>query len=128
MTAYFDVDGWSIGYGHHSRGVLQGMQITREQADAFLTGDLAWVEMAVNHLVTVPISQNAFDALADFVYNEGAGALAGSTALRLLNGGDYQHAADALLMWDKIESHGTLASDPGLLERRKAERALFLRA
>lgn len=127
LTAYYDINGYSIGYGHHSPGVVEHMTITREQADAFLAADLTWVEAAVNHLVTVTISQNAFDALADFVYNEGAGALASSTALHLLNAGaDMQKVGDALLLWNKIERQGTLVSDPGLLARRRAERAMLL--
>lgn len=128
LETYWDVDGWSIGYGHHSPGVIQGMQITRETADALLTGDLAWVEAAVTHLVVVPTRQAQFDALADFVYNEGAGALSSSTALRLLNAGDQPGAADALLMWDKSKQGGKLAVNPALLARRKAERAMFLSA
>ena len=74
----------------------------------------------------VEITQPQFNALVDFVYNEGVGAPFGSTWLRLLNSGEYTGAADALLMWDKDKRGGVLVDDPVLLARRKKERALFL--
>jgi lysozyme len=127
LGAYWDVNGYSIGFGHHSPGVVASMSISQEQADELLSGDLTWVEAAVNHLVVVPVSQAQFDALADFVYNEGAGALQRSTALHLLNSGAaMDKVADALLLWDKKMSGGSLVSDSGILQRRRAERALFL--
>lgn len=128
LTAYFDVDGYSIGYGHHGGGVVAGMTITQAQADAFLASDLVWVEAAVCHLVTVALTDNQFSALCDFVYNEGAGALQSSTTLIRLNAGDYQGAADALLLWERVRnSAGDLVDSPALLARRQAERAMFLR-
>lgn len=128
LTAYFDVDGYSIGYGHHGAGVVAGMTITQAQADAFLAADLVWVQTAVCHLVTVALTDNQYAALCDFTYNEGAGALQSSTTLIRLNAGDYQGAADALLMWDKVKNTaGDLVDSPALLARRQAERAMFLR-
>ena len=72
-------------------------------------------------LVKVPLNQNQFDALLDFLYNLGAGHLESSTLLRLLNAGMYTQAADE---FDKWTSHGV----PGLVRRRAAEKALFLQA
>lgn len=88
-----------------------------------LAGDEAWV----NRLVTVTLTQSQFDALVSFSYNEGDGALAHSSALVKLNSGDYQGAADALLLWDKVEdATGQLVDSMALLRRRQEERAQFL--
>lgn len=129
LGAYWDVDAWSIGYGHHGAGVSEGMQITREQADTLLSHDLVWVEAAITAAIAVPLTQNQFDALADFVYNEGAGALRTSTLARLINFGvkDPDRIKMAFCMWEKVKNAGgDLIDDAGLLARRQAEATLFL--
>ena len=40
-----------------------------------LLGDVAYAEHAVEHLVTVLLNEDQYDALCSFVYNEGAGRL-----------------------------------------------------
>lgn len=129
LGAYLDVDGYSIGYGHHGAGVTEGLQITREQADTLLAHDLVWVEAAVMTAIAVPLTQCQFDALADFVYNEGAGALRTSTLARLINMGvkDPDRIKMAFCMWDRVKgAGGDLVEDKALLARRQAEAALFL--
>ena len=111
----------TIGYGH-TQGVKLGTEITITQATAFLRDDLAWVERAVNGMVSVPLNQNQYDALCSFVYNLGAANFGSSTLLRMLNAGDYQGAADQLPRWNKQKRKVLL----GLTRRRAAERALFL--
>lgn len=69
---------WTIGYGH-TRGVKAGQQITREQADSLLVGDLLPFVQYVNRL-GVCKTQGQFDALVDFCFNLGQAAL-GSSAL-----------------------------------------------
>lgn len=123
LTAYQDDVGvWTIGYGH-TRGVRPGMVITAADAQAYLRSDLNVAERAVNTLVTVDITQNQFDALVDFTFNLGAGDLAGSTLLRRLNDGDYDGAANEFGLW--IHAGGKV--EPGLVKRRNAEKALFMR-
>lgn len=111
----------TIGYGH-TKGVKLGTKITIAQATEFLRSDLAWVERAVNDKVSVPLTQNQYDALCSFVYNLGATNFGSSTLLRKLNAGDYQGAADQLPRWNK-QKRKVLR---GLTRRRAAERALFL--
>lgn len=117
----------TIGYGHTTAAgppkVTIGQKITKAQANEILASDLARVEAYVNKAVKVPINQNQFDALISFTFNEGNGALARSSLLRKLNAKDYQGAADAFLQWTKGLGQQV---NPGLLRRRKAERALFL--
>lgn len=123
MRAYRDGGGIpTIGYGH-TAGVRLGDACTAEQAAAWLRQDMAAAEAAVNRLVHVEIGQGPFDALCDFVFNLGAGALGGSTLLRLLNDGDAAAAADEFPRW----VHDSLGNiEPGLVTRRQRERALFL--
>ena len=112
---------WTIGYGH-TKGVSSTEAITPEQADALLAEDLSESERAVGHSVTVALSQEQFDALVSFTFNLGAGNLQGSTLLKKLNAGDSAGAADEFLRW--VNAGGKKL--PGLVERRNAERQLFL--
>lgn len=123
LKAYRDGGGtWTIGYGHTGPEVVAGLVITDEQAENFLTQDLAKAEHAVNGHVTAPMTQNMFDALVDFAFNLGGGALASSTLLKKLNAGDKMGAANEFAKWD----HSAGKEVPGLLRRRLAERDLFL--
>lgn len=80
LTSYKDSAGvYTIGYGH-THGVKAGQTITEAQADSLLRGDLLTAENFVNSL-KLNLTQGQFDALTDFVYNLGAGNLAGSTLL-----------------------------------------------
>lgn len=80
LNAYQDSAGvWTIGYGH-TRGVKKGQKITEAEADSLLRGDLVTAEKNVNDL-KLNLTQGQFDALVDFVFNLGAGNLAGSTLL-----------------------------------------------
>jgi lysozyme len=122
LRAYRDATGIpTIGYGS-TRGVRLGMVITPEQATARLREDVADAEAAVRRLVTVPITQGQFDALVSFTYNLGAGNLAKSTLLELLNLADYAGAANQFPRWIKAGGKNLR----GLVRRRAAERALFL--
>lgn len=129
LTAYQDSVGvWTIGYGLTSAAglveVKKGMTITQRQADAYLVQALAKYEAAVEKAITRPMTQPQFDAMTSLCYNIGPGAFAGSTLVRRFNAGDIAGAADAFLMWNK--AGGKVLK--GLENRRKDERALFLKA
>jgi lysozyme len=124
LTAYQDSVGvWTIGYGHTGADVHPGLTISQQQASALLLNDVASAVATVNRLVSVPLTQNQFDALVDFVFNAGAGNFSGSTLLRELNAGDYAAAAAQFARW----VHAGNQILPGLVARRKAEQDLFLR-
>ena len=117
----------TIGVGHLiHRGPVTAADrarfrgFTRADAVALLRQDVSSRERAVDRLVHVGLSQNEFDALVSLVFNigEGEAGFAGSTVRRKLNGGDRRGAADAFLMWK--------VGGPGLIFRRRRERALFL--
>jgi lysozyme len=123
LEAYQDSVGvWTVGYGHTGSDVRKGLTISEEQASDLLKKDVATAVAAVNRLVTVSLSQNQFDALVDFVFNLGASRLAGSKLLRKVNAGDFAGAAEQFLAWVRAGNQIL----PGLVTRRKAERALFL--
>lgn len=122
-------DPWTIGWGHTGREVRPGVVWSQLQADAALALDLHSFECDVSILVRVSILQCEFDALCSFAFNVGsdidddhvAEGLGDSTLLRLLNAGDHAGAAAQFEKWVKAQGK-TL---PGLVARRKAERALF---
>ena len=121
-NAYRDSVGVAtIGYGH-TKGVRMGDVITRAQGEAFLLGDTQDAQEAVERLVTVPLTQNQYDALVSFTFNLGSGNLASSTLLKKLNDGDYPGAADEFPRW--VHAGGKKLE--GLVRRRNAERRLFL--
>jgi len=111
---------WSIGYGH-TRTVHAGMVITPEQADVFLQEDLRLAERAVQRLVTVPLTDNQFAALASFVFNVGIGNFERSSLLRLLNRGWYEQVPAQLMRWNRVSGEAL----GGLNRRRAAEARLW---
>lgn len=128
LTAYLDqAKIWTIGYGH-IKGVVQGMVITEDQADALFVQD----SMAKAHFVDEDLfggaatTQNQFDAMASLTFNIGTGAFATSSVLRFHRAGNYAASAEAFLLWDKAHVDGQLVFDPGLDRRRRAERDLYL--
>lgn len=128
LNAY-NTDGagiWTIGYGHtgkvNGKPITSGMTITPEQAEQLLIDDLKRFEKAVNNNVKVPLNQAQYDALVSFSFNIGDGNFKESTLLRRLNQGDYQAAADQMLIWNK--GGGKVLK--GLERRRANERAMFL--
>lgn len=111
---------WTIGYGH-TKGVVPGMTCTKAQAIAWLYADAAEAEDAVNELVKVPLSQNQFDSLVDFVFNVGRGNFASSTLLKKLNAKLYDQVDAEIVKWNK--ANGKVLG--GLVKRRTLEANLF---
>ena len=121
LQAYQDSVGvWTIGYGH-THGVFPGMSITQLQAEQFLLDDAQAAVNCVNQLVAAEINQNHFDALVDFVFNEGPTHFATSTLLENLNANDFDGASGQFLVWDR--AGGQVLQ--GLLTRRTKEQTLF---
>jgi lysozyme len=120
---YRDVAGFpTIGYGHrllHPESFPNG--IDAQQAAEILKSDVRDAEEAVERLVKVALTQGQFDALVDFCFNLGAGKLAKSTLLKILNAGRYQDALEQLLRWDCAGNRECAA----LKARRQAEAELW---
>ena len=119
LTAYKPVAAekyWTIGYGHYGPDVRAEMKITQAQADAYLRNDVAKFVADVNCLGR-DWNQNQFDALVSFTYNCGKGNL-----VTLTTGRNAAQIADHILLYNKGAGGVVL---PGLVRRRKEERALF---
>ncbi len=118
---------WTIGYGHTSRAGLPavhpGMVITMQQAEDILRSDVEKFAQGVAAVITVPVSDNQFGAVVSFAFNVGMGNLKSSTLLKKLNAKNYNGAADEFLKWTKAAGKVL----PGLVTRRREERALFLK-
>lgn len=119
----------TIGWGHvvkdnEKEQFAQG--ITEEEGEILLSNDLKQYELSVCRLITVPLDDCMYDALVDFTFNEGGGALQRSTLRQKLNRKEYSDAADALLKWEWARVKGKWVKLPGLVKRREAERWLFL--
>ena len=76
--------------------------------------------------VRVTLTEEQRAALISLTFNIGSGGFLSSTVLRRLNAGNYEGAADAFLMWNKITRNGVKERDQGLVNRRERERLLFL--
>ncbi len=139
---------WTIGYGH----VLYQDQIqlpmvrkegytgfirmnyplrpehnrvwSKEEIERLFAVDVAAFERGVLRLVPGCAGhQGRFDALVSFAYNAGLGNLQRSQIRMKANRDDIEGAADAFMQWTKAGGKEL----PGLVKRRRDERALFLR-
>lgn len=117
----------TIGYGTtvypDGRRIRVGDEITQAQAEEYLRNDLRVFEREVERMVLVPVNENQFSALVSFAYNVGPAALRKSTMLRSINAHRYADAAGEFARWN--QAAGKVL--PGLVRRREAERALFIK-
>jgi len=116
LQTYLDTVGRAtIGYGHL---ILSGESytngITQAEAQSILAIDIEKVENALNAL-ELNLNQNQFDALIDFGFNLGTGAL------KQLLGHGLAQLPTQIVRWDHA---GANVSGP-LLKRRQTELALF---
>jgi lysozyme len=135
LVSYRDAVGvWTIGWGNTgSEYAREGVRISKSKAQALFDGDIAEAEAIVDKAVSVPLSQEQYDALVSFVFNIGPGSKhkdgfvrlkngKPSTLLRLLNEGKYEAAAQQFNRW--VYGGGRILG--GLVKRRAEETALFL--
>ena len=100
--AYKDTKGiWTIGVGHTGPNVYEGLAWTDQQVEDALRDDVKIAEDCINKYVTVPLTQNQFDALVSFIFNVGVMAFRRSTCLVRLNNKDYFGAGLGILKFEK---------------------------
>jgi lysozyme len=120
LEAYQDGAGvWTIGYGS-TLGVHQGMAISPGEAERLLIEDLERHD--INPLLDCPTTDNQFAAMTSLAFNIGLNRFGQSTVLKRHKQANYPRAADAFLLWKYVAG----APSQGLLNRREAERRLYL--
>lgn len=121
------LSGATIGYGHL---IKQGENfrngISEAKATELLRADIAIAERAVKNNITVPLSQNQYDALVSLAYNIGAKNFATSTVVKYINNPNfhssvYPNLESAWKAWNK--SGGRVMT--GLSNRRNQEWNIF---
>ena len=121
--------GATIGYGHlikNGEDFKNG--ISEAKATELLRADIATAERAVRDNITVPLSQNQFDALTSLAYNIGSKNFANSTVVKYVNNSNfhssvYPNLESAWKAWNR--SQGEISN--GLINRRQNEWVMYNR-
>lgn len=111
-------------FGHTGPELRMGQRFTEAQCLNQLVSDLHKHDREMMREIDVPIPDHVHAAFLSFCYNIGVSKCAKSTAFRLLNENKIQSACNEMPRW--VYARGKLL--PGLVERRKKERALCLGA
>ncbi len=139
---------WTVGYGHVLyQDQIQLPMVRKEGYTGFIRMNYplrpehnrVWSKDEIERLFAVDVAafergvlrlvpgcaghQGRFDALVSFAYNAGLGNLQRSQIRMKANRDDIEGAADAFMQWTKAGGKEL----PGLVKRRRDERALFLR-
>lgn len=114
----------TIGYGATFKGLKLGTVWTLEEAEADLDKQVqARVEQVLKAApVLLKHSPEKLAACVSLQFNIGATAFSESTLVKLLNKEDMTGAANEFPRWNKAQG----AVSNGLINRRKAERDLFI--
>lgn len=121
--AYLDSVGVPTICTGSTRAVRVGQTATSHECQQRLVEDTGVAGKALARLVQAPVTQEQYDALLSLVFNIGEGNFARSTLLKRLNAGQCRVAADEFRKW--VYAGGKRLR--GLVSRREAERALFLK-
>ena len=111
---------WTIGYGH-TKGVIKGMKISKEEAEELLKQDVSIVELQVVNTVG-KLKACKIDALVSFAYNVGVAAFRNSTLCRKVKANSDDPAIrNEFMKW--IYAGGKKLQ--GLERRRKEEAEMY---
>src|SRR5574344_1308280 len=111
---------WTIGYGH-TKGVIKGMKISKEEAEKLLQQDVSVFELQVINTVG-KLSDCKIDALVSFAYNVGIAAFRGSTLCRKVKANsDDASIRSEFGKWVYAGSKKL----PGLVKRRAEEAEMY---
>lgn len=139
-TAYKPLNnesGWTIGYGHHSSDVYEGMVCTEAEAELLLKADIAKYEYQIEAALNadgIEVTQGMFDALVCLLFNLQGKLLENGKRLtpiqtligyklwKKMKAGDKAGAAKEFLDINKAGG----VEVKGLTLRRRAEASLFL--
>lgn len=122
----------TIGYGTtvypSGNKVSMGDICTKIGAEGFLTFDINRKQNKVApslRAIGVELTSNQYSALISLAYNVGEGVVINNARSmnKAIRSGDYALMADTFLLYNKAGGKPL----PGLIRRREAERALFLK-
>jgi lysozyme len=116
----------TIGYGSTryedgSRVTMADAHISESRARSMLERDVRAIQLRIRTKLRKPLSAGEMDALTDFAYNLGVGALFGSTLLKKHRAGDFEGAAQEF-------KRGVYAGGRkmnGLVRRRRSEEIVY---
>jgi lysozyme len=114
---------WTIFYGHTGYDVHPGMTGTRQQGELVLKNDLLRFDNYIKRTVDRNMKWHEYDALSSFVFN--VGYKINSELKEALDTGNTRMVITILMKYTKAKVNGRLIILPGLLQRRKAESALY---
>lgn len=134
LTAYWDSNGYSIGWGHHGSDIKKNMKISKAKANKYFNNDIKVVEEAANRIIknlpyNYKFSQNFFDGLCSLVYNCGESGIQKSEFYQrlkkcrvrngIMNKNDFNYSIAGVKK--------SRISSPGHKSRRYDEHILMLR-
>ena len=109
--------------------VNMGDTCTTDQAYTYFRAEIANLEKKIDSITRDDITQGMYDALVDFAYNLGSGALQSSTLLKIVNQTptNYTAITAEFVKWKNARNPqtGQLEPLPGLLRRRQCEAYLY---
>ena len=111
---------WTIGYGH-TKGVVKGTKISKEEAEKLLQQDVSVFELQVINTVG-KLAACKIDALVSFAYNVGIAAFRNSTLCRKVKASSDDPAIrNEFMKWVYAGSKKL----PGLVKRRAEEAEMY---
>jgi lysozyme len=119
----------TIGIGCTGPEAWPGRVITLEKAHELFAArlDMEFEPGVERALEGAPCTQGQFDAFVSLFFNVGIGHARTCTAMRMHKAGDYQAAAHAFLLFDKVRnSRGVLEYSEPHYKRREQEAVMYL--
>lgn len=115
----------TIGYGFTDSSLVAQAQMSMQEAWHILGAKVKDLAKQIKaELKGISLSANELAALVSFTYNVGLYNFKSSTLVKLLKAGDKRSAAKEFDKW--VYAKGKVLN--GLVKRRAAEKALFLKA
>lgn len=101
-TAYRDIAGvWTVCDGITGPDVVRGKTYSDAECNALTIRHMEAHGSALLDCIHVRITQTMYDGLAKWAYNVGVGAACKSTAIRLINAGQYAQGCEAIKLFNK---------------------------
>lgn len=122
---YRDIVGvWTVCDGITGSDVVNGKTYTDAECNALTIKHIEKHGSQLLDCIHVRVTQGMYEALAGWAYNVGVGAACKSTAIRLINQGQYEAGCRQLMRWNRAGGQEVR----GLTLRREREMNACLRS